>query len=121
MALLQGYQGLSYAEKALNLSEAAAALVSEHNLTDFEAPAELMASTAAALVNAFVKVNATRAITAGVVACAELNSTSYLAVLNVGGQYCLALSPLPLSGNVSVEVTSRLGVILIVAPKVAQA
>ncbi len=48
MALLQGYQGLSYAEKALNLSEAAAALVSEHNLTDFEAPAELMASTAAA-------------------------------------------------------------------------
>jgi len=99
----------------------AAALVSEHNLTDFEAPAELMASTAAALVNAFVKVNATTAITAGVVTCAELNSTSYLAILNVSGQYYLALSPLPLSGNVSVEVIGRLGVILIVAPKVAQA
>jgi len=51
------------------------------------------------------------------VACAELNSTSYLAVLNVGGQYYLALSPSPLSGNVSVEVTGRLGVILVVAPK----
>jgi len=121
LALLQGYQGLSYAEKALNLSEAAAALASEYNLTDFEAPAELMASTAAALVNAFVKVNATTAITAGVVTCAELNSTSYLAILNVSGQYYLALSPLPLSGNVSVEVIGRLGVILIVAPKVAQA
>jgi len=46
-----------------------------------------MASTAAALVNAFVKVNATTAITAGVVARAELNSTSYLAILNVSGQY----------------------------------
>nr|MCG2897005.1 hypothetical protein [Acidilobus sp.] len=121
LALLQGYQGLSYAEKALNLSEAAAALASEYNLTDFEAPAELMVSTAAALVNAFVKVNATRVITAGVVACAELNSTSYLAILNVSGQYYLALSPSPLSGEVSVEVIGRLGVILIVAPKAAQA
>jgi hypothetical protein len=121
LALLQGYQGLSYAERALNLSEAAAALASEYNLTDFEAPAELTASTAAALVNAFVKVNATRVITAGVVACAELNSTSYLVILNVSGQYYLALSPSPLSGEVSVEVIGRLGVILIVAPKAAQA
>ncbi len=121
LAFLQGYQGLSYAESALNLSEAAAALASEYNLTDFEAPAELTASTAAALVNAFVKVNATRVITAGVVACAELNSTSYLVILNVSGQYYLALSPSPLSGEVSVEVTGRLGVILIVAPKAAQA
>ncbi|MCG2874972.1 MAG: hypothetical protein L7H09_06785 [Acidilobus sp.] len=121
LALLQGYQGLSYAEKALNLSEAAAALASEYNLTDFEAPAELMVSTAAALVNAFVKVNATRVITAGVVACVELNSTSYLVILNVSGQYYLALSPSPLSGEVSVEVIGRLGVILIVAPKAAQA
>ncbi len=119
--LLQGYQGLSYAEKALNLSEAAAALASEYNLTDFEAPAELMVSTAAALVNAFVKVNATRVITAWVVACAELNSTSYLAILNVSGQYYLALSPSPLSGEVSIEVTGRLGVIIIVTPKVTQA
>ncbi|MFP3320545.1 MAG: hypothetical protein RXO24_08265 [Acidilobus sp.] len=121
LALLQGYQGLSYAERALNLSEAAAALASEYNLTDFEAPAELMVSTAAALVNAFVKVNATRVITAWVVACAELNSTSYLAILNVSGQYYLALSPSPLSGEVSIEVTGRLGVIIIVTPKVTQA
>jgi len=68
-----------------------------------------------------VKVNATRVITAWVVACAELNSTSYLAILNVSGQYYLALSPSPLSGEVSIEVTGRLGVIIIVTPKVTQA
>jgi len=60
-------------------------------------------------------------ITAWVVACAELNSTSYLAILNVSGQYYLALSPSPLSGEVSIEVTGRLGVIIIVTPKVTQA
>jgi hypothetical protein len=113
---VQGSQGASYAEGALNLSEAAAAVLGRYNLTDFEEPAELMESTATALLSALSEVNVTL-ITARVVACAELSSTSYLALLNASGQYYLALSPSPLSGEVELEVTGRVGLVILVAPR----
>ncbi|MFP3171893.1 MAG: hypothetical protein RXQ79_02475 [Acidilobus sp.] len=116
LALVQGSQGASYAEEALNLSEAAAAVLGRYNLTDFEEPAELMESTATALLSALSEVNVTL-ITARVVACAELSSTSYLALLNASGQYYLALSPSPLSGEVELEVTGRVGLVILVAPR----